>query len=129
MKYFRNLETGGVHAFAADGSEDDFIPGALVPMTAAEVEAHTNPPPTPKTQEQIEAAERAWRDAAVNAVLWLRERHRDEQDLQRSTTLTSERFAELLVYLQSLRDWPQSDAFPDAASRPHEPVWVQEAQA
>ena len=126
MKYYRNVETGGVHAFAADGSEDDFIFDCLVPMTAAEVEAHTNPPPTPKTQEQLEAAERAWRDASVSAVLWLRERHRDEQDLQRSTTLTGERFAELLAYLQSLRDWPQSEQFPEAEHRPVAPPWIAE---
>lgn len=126
MKYYRNVETGGVYAFAADGSEDDFIFDGLVPMTAAEVEAHTNPAPAPKTSEQIEAAERAWRDTAVNAVLWLRERHRDEQDLQRSTTLTGDRFAELLAYLQALRDWPQSDQFPEIEHRPVVPFWIVE---
>lgn len=124
MKYFRNVETGGVHAFAADGSEDDFIFDGLVPMTAAEVEAHTNPPPTPKTQEQVEAAERAWRDTAVTNVLWLRERHRDEQDLRRTPSLSAEQFSELLTYLQSLRDWPQSEPFPLSEHRPIAPAWI-----
>jgi hypothetical protein len=59
-------------------------------------------------------------------VLWLRERHRDEQDLQRSTTLSDERFAELLTYLQSLRDWPQSEQFPEIEHRPVAPPWIVE---
>ncbi|QXH57432.1 MULTISPECIES: phage tail assembly chaperone [Pseudomonas] len=125
-KHYRQQGTGQVYAYAADGSEDEFKVDDLVLMTGAELQAYLNPP---KTQEQIEATERTWRDAAVNDVLWLRERHRDELDMQRSTTLTGERFTELLAYLQALRDWPQSEAFPDRASRPLEPVWVQEASA
>ncbi|MBC3420525.1 hypothetical protein HU748_08065 [Pseudomonas sp. RW3S2] len=74
----------------------------------------------------MEAREREWRDAAVTAVLWLRERHRDEQDLQRSTTLTQEQFTELLNYLQALRDWPQSEAFPAIEQRPVALPWIAE---
>ena len=124
MKYFRNPETNEVFAFESDGSQDEFIGQDLVPMKPAEVEAHLSPPSL--SREQIEAAERAWRDAAVTAVLWLRERHRDEQDLQRSTTLSGERFAELLTYLQSLRDWPQSAQFPEIEHRPVAPPWIAE---
>ncbi|ERK99184.1 hypothetical protein O999_12780, partial [Pseudomonas putida LF54] len=55
---------------------------------------------------------------------WLRERHRDEQDLGRPTTLTNELFTELLAYLQALRDWPQAEAFPDSLLRPPPPNWI-----
>ncbi|HDS1679143.1 TPA: hypothetical protein QEM39_000619 [Pseudomonas putida] len=68
--------------------------------------------------------ERAWRNSEVERVKWLRERHRDEQDLQKETTLTAEQFAQLLTYLQELRDWPQSTAFPDATQRPVAPSWI-----
>ncbi|ODB37740.1 hypothetical protein A9L43_22255 [Pseudomonas mosselii] len=124
MKYYRDAVTNEVFAFEADGSQDSFIGDDLVLMSDEDVEAHLNPPTAVKSREQIEAAEREWRDAAVTAVLWLRERHRDEKDLQRSTTLTSAQFAELLNYLQALRDWPQSEAFPASQFRPESPSWV-----
>lgn len=126
MKYYRHAVTGDVYAFEADGSQDSFIGDDLVALSEEEIVVHLNPPPTPKSREQIEAAERDWRDGAVSAVLWLRERHRDEQDLLRATTLTPKQFAELLTYLQALRDWPQSEAFPAAEYRPASPSWVAE---
>ncbi|MBA1195531.1 hypothetical protein G7011_00185 [Pseudomonas plecoglossicida] len=123
MKYYRD-ETGEVFAYLADGSEDEFIAAALSPMTDAEVDLHLNPPERPRTADQVEAEERAWRDAAVNSVLWLRERHRDEQDLGRTTTLSAAEFSELLNYLQELRDWPQSEQFPVIEHRPSAPTWL-----
>ncbi|WP_313364492.1 phage tail assembly chaperone [Pseudomonas sp.] len=72
--------------------------------------------------------ERAWRDAALVKPCAVRDRHRDEQELFRQTTLTPERFVELLGYIQKLRDWPQSAAFPDTAQRPVAPVWLTEQQ-
>lgn len=68
--------------------------------------------------------ERAWRDTEIDALKWLRERHRDEQDLGMDTTLTGEQFTGLLTYLQALRGWPQSPVFPDAAQRPVPPGWL-----
>lgn len=47
MKYFRDLETGDVYAYEADGSQDEYIKEGLVPMSEAEVDAHINPPPPP----------------------------------------------------------------------------------
>ncbi|POG00999.1 hypothetical protein BGP82_26500 [Pseudomonas putida] len=76
--------------------------------------------------EQLAAIERDWRDEELAALQWLRERHRDEVDLGRLTTLTAEQFIELLGYLQALRDWPQADAFPDQWQRPKELSWIQE---
>lgn len=70
------------------------------------------------------AQEREWRDAALASVMWLRERHRDQVEISEQTTLTAEQFATLLVYMQALRDWPQSEQFPDSEHRPQAPVWI-----
>lgn len=77
----------------------------------------------PSTDELAEA-ERGWRDAEIERVLWLRERHRDEVDRARETTLSADQFGELLDYIQLLRDWPASAEFPDKAHRPVVPDWV-----
>ena len=71
-------------------------------------------------------AERAWRDGEIAAHEWLVSRHRAEVELQRDTTLTAEQYAELLQYLQALRDWPAAEAFPDSAQRPVAPPWIAE---
>lgn len=81
--------------------------------------------PAPTTAE-LASFERHWRDGELSACQWLRDRHRDEQDLGRSTTLNTGRFSELLAYLQALRDWPQSAAFPDIKQRPTAPPWIAE---
>ena len=70
--------------------------------------------------------ERAWRDGELAQWLWLRDRHRDQLDLAVDTTLTSEQFSALLIYLQALRDWPQSNAFPDASARPMPPTFLEQ---
>lgn len=71
-----------------------------------------------------QSAERQWRDAEIESIKWLRERHRDESDIGLANTLNDEQFKELLTYLQQLRDWPQSSEFPAVASRPVPPEWV-----
>lgn len=68
--------------------------------------------------------ERLWRDGVIADIRWLRERHRDEQDLQQEPTLTADQFGELLAYLQQLRYWPQSPDFPDSEQRPVAPAWI-----
>lgn len=77
-----------------------------------------------ESPEEIKAAERQWRDSELSARQWLRDRHRDEQDLGRPTTLSNEQFAEFLAYLQALRDWPVAEAFPDKQHRPAPPPWI-----
>ena len=74
------------------------------------------------------AQEREWRDTQLASVMWLRERHRDQVEIKVPTTLTTEQFEELLVYIQALRDWPQSPAFPNPEERPTEPTWLSEMQ-
>ena len=73
--------------------------------------------------------ERVWRNEEVDRVKWLRERHRDEQEMQEPTTLTTEQYAEVLNYLQLLRNWPQSERFPDSSYRPGIPDKVAQALA
>ncbi|MGE7992140.1 phage tail assembly chaperone [Pseudomonas sp. NPDC089554] len=70
--------------------------------------------------------ERSWRDGELRSVTWLRDRHRDQLDAGTPTTLNPELFAELLAYLQALRDWPQSETFPDPTQRPTAPEWITE---
>lgn len=82
--------------------------------------------PLPPSVETISARERLWRDAEIEGVKWLRERHRDQLDLAEQTTLTPEQFNELLAYIQALRDWPQSPDFPDSQHRPIAPEWIAE---
>jgi hypothetical protein len=85
-----------------------------------------DPVPVVPTLEQLAAVERTWRSGEVSRVLWLRERHRDQLEIAGPTTLTTEQFNALLVYMQELRDWPQSPDFPDSQHRPTAPNWMAE---
>lgn len=78
----------------------------------------------PETDLDLPAQERTWRDAQLSAVMWLRERHRDQLEIAGTPTLTDEQFGKLLVYIQALRDWPQSPEFPDNQHRPVAPSWI-----
>ena len=82
-------------------------------------------PPALTSVERAEQ-ERGWRDEQINRILWLRERHRDQLDLNQSPTLTADQFNELLTYIRDLRDWPQSLEFPSADARPVKPDWIAE---
>ncbi|MEN2396956.1 hypothetical protein [Pseudomonas halotolerans] len=82
-------------------------------------------PPTINDSEQADA-ERMWRNTELQSTEWLVTRHRDEQDLAQETTLTTEQFAELLGYRLALRDWPQSEHFPDSQYRPVVLPWIAE---
>lgn len=77
-----------------------------------------------KRIEGLSIIERAWRDAELVALMWLRERHRDQLEIDAPTSLDKEQFKALLMYIQALRDWPQSESFPDANFRPIAPSWV-----
>lgn len=80
--------------------------------------------PPPATQDQLANIERLWRDDQIRRLRWLRERHRDEVDSARPTTLTTEQSGELLDYVQALRDWPVAADFPRSERRPAPPSWV-----
>ncbi|WP_072451155.1 MULTISPECIES: phage tail assembly chaperone [Pseudomonas] len=70
--------------------------------------------------------ERAWRDTELSSVKWLRERQRDQLEIEAPTSIDGKQFKELLVYMQSLRDWPQSPDFPQTENRPVAPSWIAE---
>lgn len=74
---------------------------------------------------QVRANERVWRDAQIQRVSWLRDRHRDQLDIGLKTTLSAEQFKVLLDYIQALRDWPQADSFPAPAKRPVAMPWLE----
>lgn len=80
----------------------------------------------PEVVPDLATQEREWRDAKLTSVMWLRERHRDQLEVEAPTTLTGEQFKGLLAYMQALRDWPQSPDFPLIEHRPVAPPWTAE---
>lgn len=68
--------------------------------------------------------ERQWRDAELSEMVWLRDRHRDQVEIGAGIALSAGQFSELLVYMQALRDWPQTENFPDANARPIAPKFL-----
>lgn len=94
-------------------------PGMLRSHDADGLPILIDPPP-----EVLAIVARAWRDVEITRVQWIRDRHRDEQDLGREMTITAEQFASLLDYMQLLRDWPESPNFPAEDSRPPCPDWI-----
>ncbi|MCU7250788.1 phage tail assembly chaperone [Pseudomonas koreensis] len=67
---------------------------------------------------------RTWRESRLSGTQWLMTRHRDEQELGRVPTLSAGQYLALLEYRQALRDWPATDGFPAAATRPSAPLWL-----
>jgi hypothetical protein len=123
----------GIHAAMPDDAveiTDKRFEEVIVNPVAGKVRSHDEKglpilvDPLPLTVEELSAQERFWRDTEIERVKWLRERHRDQLEIGAQTTLTPEQFGELLVYVQSLRDWPQDPAFPAEDSRPAVPEWV-----
>ncbi|MGX4726168.1 phage tail assembly chaperone [Pseudomonas corrugata] len=80
------------------------------------------------TIEQLAGEERSWRDNAINGSQWISARHRDQLEIGIATSMTAEQFQELLVYIQALRDWPQSKEFPKSDFRPAAPQWIKALQ-
>ncbi|RRW94285.1 phage tail assembly chaperone [Pandoraea apista] len=65
-----------------------------------------------QTAEELAFSVRDGRDTLIAATDWLTQRHRDELDLGRKTTLPPAVYLELLTYRQALRDLPLIDGFP-----------------
>jgi hypothetical protein len=78
----------------------------------------------PVQLSDLEAQERQWRDSELMTATGMRDRHRDQLEIEVETTLTAEQFRELLLYMQALRDWPQSPYFPVIEQRPAAPPWI-----
>ncbi|WP_349970926.1 phage tail assembly chaperone [Pseudomonas caspiana] len=103
---FANLQPG-----IAEQWLDDSAPELLAMMADAE-------------RQSLIDTERQWRDRQLVAVTGPRDRHRDELELGRETTLTPDQYAALLKHIQALRDWPESSDFPDSSARPVAPDWL-----
>ncbi|ERO61156.1 hypothetical protein P308_10490 [Pseudomonas piscis] len=112
-----------MHAYDDDAPQH-FIDEWLVLMSDTEVQAYiASASASLPTQENDE---RRWRDEELSSVIWLRERHRDQLEIETPTTLTSDQFKELLTHIQVLRNWPQSPDFPQIEHRPVAPPWLAE---
>lgn len=68
--------------------------------------------PPPPTIEELFDTLRSVRDGRISAVLWMRERHADELELGKETSLTPEQYTTLLTYIQALRDLPDQPGAP-----------------
>ncbi|MDH1007440.1 phage tail assembly chaperone [Pseudomonas nicosulfuronedens] len=81
-------------------------------------------PPAPSA-DRLAEAERNWRDYLLVETDPLIARHRDELELDAtSTTLSTAQYRELLIYREALRDWPASSSFPLGEARPGWPAWL-----
>lgn len=118
--HFTDPADGSVWAYDESQVESGYGKG-MKPLTGKKLAEYLNPP---VTAVQIATIERQWRDGEIESIKWLRERHRDQLDLTVETTLNGDQFAQLLSYLQLLRDWPQAPDFPDTKSRPIAPGWI-----
>jgi len=135
MKMFYSQSTGctyleGLHALIPEDAvaiSQDRVLSVIGNPEPGKVRAHDDsglPILSEPPADRLESAERSWRDAEIMHVQWLRDRHRDQLDLEQPPTLSTEQFSELLTYIRSLRDWPQSPEFPAIESRPKEPSWI-----
>ncbi|RBJ82158.1 hypothetical protein C3L29_012815 [Pseudomonas sp. MWU12-2534b] len=98
----------------------------LQPGYAEEWLDESSPELSVHSPSQLAATERAWRDMELASVMWLRERHWDQLEIEAPTSIDGEQFKELLTYMQALRDWPQSPDFPLFERRPVAPPWIAE---
>lgn len=109
MKYLKRPGTNDVFAFAADGSDDDFIPDGLVALSAAEVAAHLAPnPKMPPTREEVESQRlRAYADPITGSDRYFAEAQRESllgnaEAAEAAKALGLARFAEI----QADNPWP-----------------------
>lgn len=112
MKYYRHVVTGDVYAFEVDGSQDGLIRDELRVMSGDEVERHLNPPPRPRTRDEVEALRlRAYADPITGSDRYFSEAGREgllgnpgiAEEVKR---LGLERFAEI----QAQYPWPADSA-------------------
>lgn len=109
MIYFKNTN-GAVFAYETQDEAVQFGPNDLVQMSEQEVYAHLHRQPT---AEQLEFAERAWRDTELDrADIELNK----VQDGMGTGTVSQWR-----EYRCNLRNWPESQDFPDSSKRPVAP--------
>lgn len=69
-------------------------------------------PPKPPSADELFSRLRSERDSRITDLLWMRERHADELELGKETSLTQEQHTALLTYIQALRDLPTQPGAP-----------------
>lgn len=78
---------------------------------------------------EMEASQRIERDNRLNAVAWVRDRHRDELEFGVTTTITEDSYNILMQYIVDLRNVPQQDGFPTAIEWPELPGFLKKAES
>ncbi|WP_455808898.1 phage tail protein [Pseudomonas koreensis] len=135
---FYSATTNGFY----DSSENTYIPEEALEISSERHAALLNGPasglriiaddnglpiladPLPLPEKALFANERFWRDEQLAATDRLVSRHRDELEGGAISTLTSTHYIELQSYRHSLREWPESGAFPLMEHRPQSPDWL-----
>lgn len=110
MKYFKN-DKGDVYAYAADGSQDEYIPEGLTAITEKEAMQIINPPPSPdevlENNKQLKAALISECNDHINSNQWP-----SKLALERLSDAEKATFNKWLDYLDALN-----------AVDPANPVW------
>ena len=109
MKYFKDSK-GNIFAYAADGSQDEFIPDGLTPISEAEGKAIASPPPS---SADLAAEARAKRDRLLSESDWI---------VTRSIEIEEAPSPEWTDYRKALRDLPEQEGFPQAIDWPTVPT-------
>ena len=108
--YFKD-EKGQVYAYEPSDIEKKLVPEHLTQMSHAETYVFLNRPPA---KEELVDKERQWRDSELNQLDYLINMVQDGE-------VTGDELA-LRQYRIKLRNWPQSEYFPDSDYRPSMPV-------
>lgn len=124
--YLPGMQPAGLHCVAISKAAHAELraqnaAGKIISADADGAPIAIDPPPA--TLDQMASKERAWRDVQLAEAATMRDRHRDQVEINAETTLSPEQFKELLVHMQVLRDWPQSPDFPATEHRPVPPAW------
>ncbi|SPO68236.1 phage tail assembly chaperone [Pseudomonas sp. JV241A] len=77
----------------------------------------------PPTLDQRKASALSWRANQLTETDGLVARHRDELEIG-ETTLDIVQYQAVQMYRKALRDWPQTEHFPDSEHRPTPPTWL-----
>lgn len=80
-------------------------------------------------EEDLAQIARSRRTSMINQIRWMIDRHRDEEALQRPTTLSPAEFLALLAYVQDLRDVPEQSGFPNEIDWPQLPAGIASTEA
>lgn len=125
MPYFQDT-AGGLH-FLSEGDIangcDVYLPAGSVEITEDQAKVIQNPPPSAEQQaEQV----RAQRDQRLQLTEWFVQRHRDEIEMSKPTTLSASQFSTLQAYRQALRDVPAQVGFPTSVTWPDTPTCMKD---